>query len=83
MPTIERPLGVQLFGGDPERLSEAARAVVDWVRPDFIDLNFGCPVNKVVAKNGGSSLLRDCPLLEAVATAVARAVGSANPRTSR
>ncbi len=76
---IERPLGVQLFGGDPERLGEAARAVVDWVRPDFIDLNFGCPVNKVVAKNGGSSLLRDCPLLEAVATAVVRAVGSASP----
>ncbi len=76
---VERPLGVQLFGGDPERLGEAARAVVDWVRPDFIDLNFGCPVNKVVAKNGGSSLLRDCPLLEAVAKAVVRAVHSSHP----
>jgi nifR3 family TIM-barrel protein len=70
----ERPLGVQLFGGDPEHLGEAARLVVDWKRPDFIDLNFGCPVNKVVAKNGGSSLLRDCPLLEKVARAVVRAV---------
>jgi nifR3 family TIM-barrel protein len=69
----ERPLGVQLFGGDPEHLGEAARMVLDWKRPDFIDLNFGCPVNKVVSKNGGSSLLRDCPLLERVARAVVQA----------
>jgi len=69
----ERPLGVQLFGAEPERLAEAARAVIEWVRPDFIDLNFGCPVNKVVSKNGGSSLLRDCPLLERVALAVVKA----------
>ncbi len=46
---------------------------VDWKQPDFIDLNFGCPVNKVVSKQGGSSLLRDCPLLERVARAVVRA----------
>jgi nifR3 family TIM-barrel protein len=70
----ERPLGVQLFGADPEHLGEAARMVCEWKRPDFIDLNFGCPVNKVVSKNGGSSLLRDCPLLERVARAVAQAV---------
>jgi nifR3 family TIM-barrel protein len=69
----ERPLGVQLFGANPERLAEAAQAVIDWVRPDFLDLNFGCPVNKVVCKNGGSSLLRDCPLLARVAAAVVRA----------
>jgi nifR3 family TIM-barrel protein len=77
-PAIERPLGVQLFGGDPERLAEAARAVIDWVQPDFIDLNFGCPVNKVVSKNGGSSLLRDCPLLARVAEAVVNAVASSH-----
>jgi nifR3 family TIM-barrel protein len=70
----ERPLGVQLFGADPAHLGEAARMVIDWVHPDFIDLNFGCPVNKVVSKNGGSSLLRDCPLLEKVARAVVDAV---------
>ena len=69
----ERPLGVQLFGAEPERLAEAARAVIDWVRPDFLDLNFGCPANKVVCKNGGSALLRDCPLLARVAEAVVRA----------
>jgi nifR3 family TIM-barrel protein len=70
----ERPVGVQLFGADPDHLAEAARQVVDWVRPDFIDLNFGCPVNKVVCKQGGSALLKDCPLLERVASAVVRAV---------
>src|ERR1700674_3099886 len=71
---IERPIGVQLFGGDAEHMAEAAKQVVDWVRPDFIDLNFGCPVNKVVAKNGGSALLKDCPTLAHVAAAVVRAV---------
>src|SRR5213079_1441122 len=71
---IERPVGVQLFGGNAEHMAEAARHVVDWVRPDFVDLNFGCPVNKVVAKNGGSALLKGCPALAAVADAVVRAV---------
>jgi nifR3 family TIM-barrel protein len=70
----ERPIGVQLFGGNAEHMAEAAKHVVDWVRPDFIDLNFGCPVNKVVAKNGGSALLKDCPALAAVAETVVRAV---------
>ncbi len=70
----ERPIGVQLFGGNAEHMAEAARQVVDWVQPDFIDLNFGCPVNKVVAKNGGSALLKDCPTLGKVVEAVVRAV---------
>jgi tRNA-dihydrouridine synthase B len=71
---MERPLGVQLFGGDAAHMAEAARQAVDWVAPDFIDLNFGCPVNKVVAKNGGSALLKDCPTLASVAESVVRAV---------
>ncbi len=71
---IERPIGVQLFGGNAEHMAEAARQVVDWVQPDFIDLNFGCPVNKVVAKNGGSALLKDCGTLGRVVDAVVRAV---------
>lgn len=70
----ERPIGVQLFGGNAAHMAEAAKHVVDWVAPDFIDLNFGCPVNKVVAKNGGSALLKDCPTLAAVAQAVVDAV---------
>jgi nifR3 family TIM-barrel protein len=71
---IERPIGVQLFGGDPAHMAEAAKQVVDWVQPDFVDLNFGCPVNKVVSKNGGSALLRDCPTLANVAESVVRAI---------
>jgi len=70
----ERPLGVQLFGGEPAQLARGAAAVVDWKQPDFIDLNFGCPVNKVVCKNGGSALLRDGTLLAAIASTVVRAV---------
>jgi nifR3 family TIM-barrel protein len=70
----ERPLGVQLFGANLAHMAEAAKQVVDWVAPDFIDLNFGCPVNKVVAKNGGSALLKDCPTLTSVANAVVQAV---------
>jgi tRNA-dihydrouridine synthase B len=70
----EHPLGVQLFGGDPDQLARGAASVVDWKQPDFIDLNFGCPVNKVVCKNGGSALLRDGTLLAAIASAVVRAV---------
>ena len=70
----QRPLGVQLFGADGVRMGEAARKVIDWKQPDFIDINFGCPVNKVVSKNGGSSLLRNCPVLAEVAREVARAV---------
>ncbi|MEO6872293.1 MAG: tRNA dihydrouridine synthase DusB [Chthoniobacterales bacterium] len=73
-PAIERPIGVQLFGGNAEHMAEAARQVVNWVQPDFIDLNFGCPVNKVVAKNGGSALLKDCATLGKVVDAVVRAV---------
>lgn len=70
----QRPLGVQLFGADGVRMGEAARKIIDWKQPDFIDINFGCPVNKVVSKNGGSSLLKNCPLLAEVAREVAKAV---------
>src|SRR6516164_6016429 len=71
---IERPIGVQLFGADAALMAEAAKQVVDWVLPDFVDLNFGCPVNKVVCKNGGSALLKDCPMLANVAESVVRAI---------
>ncbi|MCX8494729.1 MAG: tRNA-dihydrouridine synthase, partial [Akkermansiaceae bacterium] len=73
----------QLFGADGERMGEAAKKIIDWKRPDFIDINFGCPVNKVVARNGGSSLLRDCPILASVASGVAKAVGDHVPVTAK
>src|SRR5216684_2120917 len=71
---IERPIGVQLFGANAEHMAEAARQVVDWVQPDFVDLPFVGPVNKMVCKNGGSALLKDCPTLASVAAAVVRAI---------
>lgn len=79
----QRPVGVQLFGADGKRMGEAAKKIIDWKRPDFIDINFGCPVNKVVARNGGSSLLKDCPLLSSVAKGVADAVGDVVPVTAK
>jgi tRNA-dihydrouridine synthase B len=79
---IERPIGVQLFGANAEHMAEAARQVFDLVRPDFVDLNFGCPVNKVVCKNGGSALLKDCATLAKVAAVVVRAV-SPKPVTAK
>ena len=79
----QRPLGVQLFGADGKRMGEAARKIIDWKQPDFIDINFGCPVNKVVGKNGGSSLLKDCPTLASVASEVAKAVGHLVPVTAK
>jgi tRNA-dihydrouridine synthase B len=79
----QRPVGVQLFGADGERMGEAAKKIIDWKEPDFIDINFGCPVKKVVAKNGGSSLLKDCPVLASVASGVAKAVGEQVPVTAK
>lgn len=79
----QRPVGVQLFGGDGVRMGEAAKKIIDWKRPDFIDINFGCPVNKVVAKNGGSSLLKDCPVLASVASGVRKGVGDEVPVTAK
>ena len=59
----QRPMGVQIFGSEPDIMAEAARMIVDRLNPDFIDLNFGCPAKKVTCKNAGSSLLKDLPLL--------------------
>ena len=70
----ERPIGVQLFGSDPERLAEAALFTCESVNPDFIDLNSGCPVAKVVKRNGGAALLKDGALFGRIVNAMARAV---------
>ena len=68
----ERPIGVQIFGSDPEAMGEAAALVTDVFSPEFIDINFGCPVKKVVRRNGGSGCLRDLSLVEGVIRAVSR-----------
>src|ERR671929_751379 len=62
----ERPIGVQIFGADPIAMGEAARLVTDVFQPEFIDINFGCPVKKVVKRNGGSGCLKDLNLVESV-----------------
>jgi nifR3 family TIM-barrel protein len=69
----EHPISAQLFGSDPEVMAEAARVCED-LGFDFVDINFGCPVKKVVKCNGGSGLLRDLPLVETIL----RTVRSAN-----
>ena len=79
----QRPVGVQIFGGDGVRMAEASKKIIDWKAPDFLDINFGCPVNKVVSKNGGSSLLRDCPLLTSVAENIVRGIGHLVPVTAK
>jgi nifR3 family TIM-barrel protein len=62
----ERPIGVQIFGSDPEGMREASALVTDVFQPEFIDINFGCPVKKVVKRLGGSGCLQDLSLVERV-----------------
>jgi tRNA-dihydrouridine synthase B len=69
----EHPISAQLFGSDPEVMADAARACQDFGF-DIVDINFGCPVNKVVKCNGGSGLLRDLPLVEEILRKVRAAI---------
>jgi nifR3 family TIM-barrel protein len=69
----ERPIGVQIFGAEPDAMAEAAALVTDVFQPEFIDINFGCPVKKVVRRNGGSGCLKDLGLVQEVIGAVVRA----------
>ena len=68
----ERPIGVQIFGAEPAAMGEAAAFVTDVFAPEFIDINFGCPVKKVVKRNGGSGCLKDLNLVQDVIRAVAK-----------
>lgn len=69
----ERPLGIQLYGKEPEALAEAARIAEEY-QPELIDLNFGCPVKKIATKGAGSGLLRDIPRMIEITRAVVEAV---------
>jgi nifR3 family TIM-barrel protein len=69
----ERPVGIQLFGHKPEVLGAAAAEVTWRCAPDFIDLNSGCPVRKVVSRKAGSALLLDLPLLRDIVSAMVEA----------
>ncbi len=69
----ERPVGIQIYGKDPEAMVEAAR-IVEESRPDVIDINFGCPVKKVAGKGAGAGMLRNIPLMLDITRRVVKAV---------
>jgi len=62
----ERPIGIQIYGSDPAAMAEATALITEHYRPEFIDINFGCPVKKVVQRNGGSGCLRDLTLVDQI-----------------
>jgi len=65
----ERPVGIQIFGGDEEAMSLSAK-IVEAVNPDLLDINFGCPVKKVVSKGAGAAVLKDVDLMVRLTKAV-------------
>jgi nifR3 family TIM-barrel protein len=65
----ERPVGIQIFGGDEEAMALSAK-IVDAVNPDLLDINFGCPVKKVVSKGAGAAVLKDINLMVRLTKAV-------------
>ena len=69
----ERPISIQIFGGDPEKMAEAAR-IVEGMGADIVDVNMGCPVPKIAKHNAGCSLMRDPAQAAGVIAAMARAV---------
>jgi tRNA-dihydrouridine synthase B len=70
----ERPIGIQIFGVNPAHIAYAAAYIEEHYRPDFIDLNSGCPVAKVVKKNGGAALLRNRHLFQDIVTRMVKAL---------
>ena len=69
----ERPVAIQIYGRDSESMADAAR-IVETANPDFIDINFGCPVKKVAGKGAGAGLLRDVPKMLEITREVVKAV---------
>lgn len=67
----ERPVGIQIFGGDEEAMSLSAK-IVETVNPDLLDINFGCPVKKVVTKGAGAGVLKDVDLMVRLTDAVVK-----------
>lgn len=67
----ERPFGIQIFGGDEEAMAMSAR-ICETVNPDLVDINFGCPVKKVVSKGAGAGVLKDIDLMVRLTEAVVK-----------
>jgi len=72
----ERPIGVQIFGDDPDVMAQAAKYVVDNFKPDILDVNYGCPVPKVTKKGAGSAALKDLGLMKEITEAVIGSVSN-------
>ena len=70
---VERPIGIQIYGADATIMARAAAMVTELFEPDFVDINFGCPVKKVVRNNGGSGCLKDMNLVRGIIRAVRNA----------
>ena len=70
---VERQVGAQIYGADPEGMARDTEIVTEAYQPDFLDINFGCPVKKVVQRNGGSGCLRDLALVERIIRGVVAA----------
>jgi len=70
---VERPIGIQIYGADAEIMAKAVGMVTELFQPDFVDINFGCPVKKVVRNNGGSGCLKDMGLVHGIIRAVKHA----------
>ncbi len=70
---VERPIGIQIYGADAGVMAKAAGMVTELFQPDFVDINFGCPVKKVVRNNGGSGCLKDMTLVRGIIRAVREA----------
>ena len=68
---FERPFGIQIFGGDEEAMALSAK-IVDTVQPDLVDINFGCPVKKVVSKGAGAAVLKDVDAMVRLTAAVVK-----------
>src|SRR5215471_12397072 len=67
----ERPVGIQIFGGDEDAMAMSAK-IVDAVNPDLVDINFGCPVKKVVSKGAGAAVLKDVDAMVRLTEAVVK-----------
>ena len=70
----ERPIGIQLFGEDANIVGKSARIVYDLLKPDIIDINYGCPVPKVTKRGAGSAALKNLSLMDEITQAVVEAV---------
>ena len=71
---FERPIGIQIFGNNPNVMGEAAKYIVRNFNPDILDINYGCPVPKVTKKGGGSAALKDLCLMDEITSAVVESV---------